>query len=480
MIEKIKALEVVARSLDPEPADRASLWRQTQDYAEDFLRQLDQRKGYEKADCPRLSNLEISEEGRLMSEVLDIMKTEIDHAGINSTAGQHLGYIPGGALWVSALGDLLAAVSNRYAGMYYASPGGVLLENQLLRWLCQLVGYPSSAHGNLSSGGSIASLIALTTAREVHQIRSHNVRKSVIYFTPQMHHCLSKAIQIVGLGECICRQIPVKKNFEMDPEFLRRQLAEDVSQGLSPFLIIATAGTTDTGAIDPIDEIAEISKTYKTWYHVDAAYGGFFLLVESMKDKFRGISKADSIVMDPHKGLFLPFGTGVVLIKDGQALVKAHSQEANYMIDAYGFDEINPADCGPELTKHFRGLRMWFPLHLHGLQAFRACLEEKVFLCRYFHEKIQQMGFEVGPPPALSVTLFRYPSSEIDAFNKALLQAIHTDGRYFMSSTLIEGELWIRCAVLNFRTHLREIEGALQMISDCLKRVQSPEPQTSD
>lgn len=471
MIEKIKALERVARTLDPEPDARASLWQQTQDYVEDFLQHLDQRKAYLQADCPQLSELEIREEGRLMSEVLDIMKSEIDRAGINSTAGRHLGYIPGGALWVSALGDLLAAVSNRYAGIYYASPGGVLLENQLLRWLCQLVGYPATAHGNLSSGGSIASLIALTTAREVHQIRSHNVRCSVIYYTAQMHHCLHKAIQIVGLGECICRVIPVNPKFEMDSDYLRQQLSQDVAEGLSPFLIIATAGTTDTGAIDPIDEIAELSKEYHTWYHVDAAYGGFFLLVASIKKRLQGIRKADSIVMDPHKGLFLPFGTGVVLIKDGQALVKAHTHEANYLIDAYGFDEISPADCGPELTKHFRGLRMWLPLHLHGLQAFRACLEEKIYLCQYFHEKIQQLGFEVGPPPALSVTLFRYPRPNINAFNKALLEAIHADGRYFMSSTLIEGETWIRCAVLNFRTHLREIDGALRMIADCLVQV---------
>ncbi|MBX2873004.1 MAG: aminotransferase class V-fold PLP-dependent enzyme [Saprospiraceae bacterium] len=473
MIEKIKSLEVLARTLDPAPTSRAILWQQTQDYVEGFLKELGQKKAYQKAELPQLSKLVINEEGGLMSDVLDIMKTEIDHVGINSTAGQHLGYIPGGALWASALGDLLAAVSNRYAGMYYASPGGVLLENQLIRWLCELVGFPATAHGNLSSGGSIASIIALTTAREVHQIRSTNVRKSVIYFTPQMHHCLNKAIQIVGLGECICRLIPVNQRFEMDPDLLRKQLEQDTSAGLSPFLIIATAGTTDTGAVDPLEEMAMISQQYNTWYHIDAAYGGFFLLVERMKERLKGIDQADSVVMDPHKGLFLPFGTGVVLIKDGQALVNTHTQEASYMIDAYGFDEINPADCGPELTKHFRGLRMWLPLHLHGLQAFRACLEEKVFLCRYFHEEIQTLGFEVGPPPALSVTLFRYPAANPTAFNKALIEAIHEDGRYFMSSTLIEGELWIRCAVLNFRTHLQEIKGALEMIADCLEIVRT-------
>ncbi|NRB49646.1 MAG: aminotransferase class V-fold PLP-dependent enzyme [Saprospiraceae bacterium] len=471
MIEKIKSLEVIARSLDPKRTAREDLWQQTQTYVEDFLEHLDRQKGYLEAECPKLSDLVIREEGGQMSEVLNIMRTEIDHAGITSTSGRHLGYIPGGAIWVSALGDLMAAVSNKYAGIYYASPGAVLLENQLIRWLCELIGFPSTAHGNLSSGGSIASLIALTTAREVHQIRSHNIRKSVIYYTPQMHHCLNKAIQIVGLGECICRLIPVNDRFEMDTGVLRQQLEQDVSAGLSPFLIIATAGTTDTGAVDPLEEIAEISRQYSTWYHVDAAYGGFFLLVDEMKEKLKGIGSADSVVMDPHKGLFLPFGTGVILIKDGQALVKAHTKEANYLIDAYGLDEISPADCSPELTKHFRGLRMWLPLHLYGLQAFRACLEEKIFLCRYFHEEIQQLGFEVGPPPALSVTLFRYPDPEPDIFNKALLEAIHKDGRYFMSSTRIEGALWIRCAVLNFRTHLQEIQGALQMITDCLATI---------
>ena len=262
----------------------------------------------------------------------------------------------------------------------------------------------------------------------------------------------------------------------MDTLFLRKQIEEDIAAGLTPFLIVATAGTTDTGAIDPLEEVAAISQQYQTWYHIDAAYGGFFILVEEMQERLQGMSQADSLVMDPHKGLFLPFGTGVVLIKNGQALIDAHTHQANYMIDAYGFDEISPADCSPELTKHFRGLRMWLPLHVHGLGAFRACLAEKLYLCRYFHEEIQQLGFEVGPPPALSVTLFRYPGADPNAFNKALITAIHQDGRYFLSSTLIDEEVWIRCAVLNFRTHLAQVQGTLQMIKDCLRSLLVEKP----
>lgn len=469
MIEKIQRLEAIARTLDPPATHRRQIWQQTQDYVEDFLHALPQKKAYQQADCPRLSQLEIQEAARPLSKLLEIMEQEVDHAGINSTAGQHLGYIPGGALWASALGDLLAAVSNRYVGIFFASPGGVLLENQLIRWLCNLVGFPATAHGNLSSGGSIASLIALTTAREQRGLRSDTIQKSVIYFTAQMHHCINKAIHIAGLTECIQRIIPVNDAFQMDTALLRKQIEEDLEAGLTPFLTIATAGTTDTGAIDPLAEIATISQEFNTWYHIDAAYGGFFLLVDEMQAQLKAMDQADSLVMDPHKGLFLPFGTGVVLIKNGQALIDAHTHQANYMIDAYGFDEISPADCGPELTKHFRGLRMWLPLHLHGLGAFRACLEEKLNLCRYFHREIQQLGFEVGPPPALSVTLFRYPTADPNTFNKELVKAIHQDGRYFLSSTLIDGDVWIRCAVLNFRTHLAEIQGALGMIKDCLR-----------
>ncbi|MEZ5042924.1 MAG: aminotransferase class V-fold PLP-dependent enzyme [Saprospiraceae bacterium] len=468
MIDKIIALEKTARQLEPSQVERKTIWEQGMTYIEDFIETLPLKKAYQAADCPQLSNLVITEEAKPFEQLLAIVREEVDHAGINSASGGHLGYIPGGALWASAIGDLLVAATNRYAGIFFSCPGAVIMENQLIRWLCSLVGFPATAHGNLSSGGSIASLIAITTARDQHGIQAEKVRSAVIYFTQQMHHCLHKALHITGLGEAVFRIIPMNAQYQMDIYALENQLAMDVAAGLRPFMVIATAGTTDTGAMDELDAIASICEQYQAWFHVDAAYGGFFILVDELKEKFKGIERADSLVMDPHKGLFLPFGTGVALIKDGQALLAAHAHQAAYMVDAYGFEEINPADCGPELTKHFRGLRMWLPLHLHGLSVFRDCLAEKLLLCRYFHERIQEMGFETGPYPALSITLFRYPAEEVNAFNQRLLAALHRDGRFFFSSTLINGEVWIRCAVLNFRTHLQEIRLALEMIGEHL------------
>ena len=464
MLQEIKLLEKRSRQLDPTGGERKALGRQVDTYIQNFLDSLPRQKAYQQVDCSRISQLRVSEEGKPLEDLLEIIGAEVDAAGINATSGKHMGYIPGGSLWVSALGDLLAAVSNRYAGIFFSSPGGVIMENQLLKWLCQLAGFPPTAHGNLSSGGSIASLIALTTARDQHGIRGSAMERAVIYYSEQMHHCLKKAMHITGLDQAQHRIIPTDGAYQMVPEALQQQMETDLSAGLLPFLVIATAGTTDTGAIDPLEAIGQISKEQHCWYHIDAAYGGFFLLLETLRPSFAGIEMADSLVMDPHKGLFLPFGTGVVLIKDAQALLTSHAHQASYMIDSYGFDEINPSDCGPELTKHFRGLRMWLPLHLHGLAPFRACLREKRLLCQYFHQRIQELGFEVGPPPALSVALFRHPAG--NSFNQRLVAAIHADGRYFMSSTRINGTIWIRCAVLNFRTHLEDIEGALQMITE--------------
>jgi glutamate/tyrosine decarboxylase-like PLP-dependent enzyme len=201
--------------------------------------------------------------------------------------------------------------------------------------------------------------------------------------------------------------------FKMKPSLLKRQIRADQRSRLLPFMVFASAGTTDTGAIDPLEEIGKIAGNAGLWYHIDAAYGGFFMLSESLKPAFMGTGLSDSMAIDPHKGLFLSYGIGAILIRDTKALYDTHHQTAGYMQDAFTLDEDpSPADLSPELTKHFRGLRMWLSLQLLGVAPFRAALEEKVLLCNYFYREVQKSGFEVGPPPELSICIFRYvPSS---------------------------------------------------------------------
>jgi aromatic-L-amino-acid/L-tryptophan decarboxylase len=216
-----------------------------------------------------------------------------------------------------------------------------------------------------------------------------------------------------------------------------------------------------------LQAIGEIAKANNLWYHIDAAYGGFFILTKQKKHCFKGIKLADSIVIDPHKGLFLPYGLGAVLVKDKASVYHSHHYRANYMQDAIGDSmPVNPADVSPELTKHFRGLRLWLPLQLHGIEPFIACLEEKLLLTTYFRKQLLEIGFKLGPEPDLSVSYFWYPSTDIDenTFNEKLMQEIHDDGEIFLSSTIIKGRFVIRMAILSFRTKLHTIDKAIAMI----------------
>jgi aromatic-L-amino-acid/L-tryptophan decarboxylase len=420
----------------------------------------------------------IREEGYDFEEALRIFASMVVDDGLNPASGGHLGYIPGGGLYASALADYLAAVTNKYTGIHYASPGAVQMENMMLEWLRDLVGYPGTTAGHLASGGSLANLSAIVTARDALGIRSERIRQSVIYGSAHMHHCLHKAIRIAGLAEAIRRDIPLDASYRMDAAGLRKQLAHDQASGLLPFLIIGSAGTTDTGAIDPLDELADLAAEHKAWFHVDAAYGGFFLLVDQVRALFRGIERSDSVVLDPHKALFLPYGTGGLLVRDGQKLFDAHHYTANYMQDALqSVDELSPADLSPELTRHFRALRMWLPLMLHGTAPFRAALREKLLLLRYFRERMQEMpAFLLGPEPALSVTIYRLDTrdpADADAANHELAEAIRTDGRLFVSTSVIDGRVFLRLAIVSVRTHRHHIDLLLALLREKGREVAS-------
>jgi len=470
ILSRLAALEPDARALEETPEERHALTDRVVAFADEMLDGLAQRKVFTRGPGARdeLIALGIPEEPTDLDKVMDLVAREIDGPGLQPASGGHLGYIAGGGIYPGALGDYIAAVTNRYSGVHYAGPGAVHVENLLLRWLCGLVGYPTTALGTLTSGGSIANLVAIVAARDAQGIRARDIEHSVIYVTDQTHHCVKKALAIAGLAEAPLRAVPMDARYRMNVNALRTAITVDRAAGLRPFLLVASAGTTDTGALDPLEELADVAEAEDLWYHVDAAYGGAFLLVESMRDRFRGIERADSVVVDPHKGLFIPYGSGAVLMRDPEHLRPSHGMSGVYLQDATdAVDEPSPADLSPELTRHFRGMRMWLPLQVHGVARFRAALEEKLLLARLFHERVQELGFEVGPDPDLSVALFRWvprDGSDATECNKRLLAAVLEDGRVFLSSTTIDGVFWIRVAVLCFRTHRERIEAVLEVL----------------
>lgn len=475
MISKIKALEKASQALEPDKENREKIRIEIEKQVARFIEKLPRGSVLEEEGAAQnLDALPPKEEGYNQKKILDTIEESLLKPGINMASGGLLAYIPGGGLYVSALADYLTAATDKYAGVYETSPGAARMENRMVRWLCNLVGYDEDSFGHLSSGGSMANLTAIVTARDEMKLLE-NAAEKVIYFTHQVHHCLIKALRITGLAQCKIQLVPMTDDLKMDVTSLQRLVKQHKEEGLVPSLVVGSAGTTDLGRIDDIQAIHKIAKLENMWFHVDGAYGGFFLLTEMGKKELKGIQEADSVVLDPHKGMFLPYGSGAVLIKKGCQLFNSFYMKANYLQDTQveiedlaDFNEVSPSDVSPELSRHFRGLRMWLPLQLYGEKVFQSALEEKILLARYFHERIQKLGFETGPYPELSVTIFRYVPEEykddlekVNAFNRKLMQAVQQERKVFIASTTINGVNWLRLAVLSFRTHLYHIESLL-------------------
>lgn len=469
-IHRIEDLERVSSQLEFNPEQRSAMVEAVLRYSESLIENLKQAPAYKlpSDDGLQLYKSLFGDKPHPLDEILAILNDSVDNSGVNPLSGGNMGFIPGGPIYPSALGDFLAAVSNRYSGHFAGSPGAVRMENMLLRWMAELVGYPRQAAGNLTSGGSIANLIAIVTAREASSLKPRDYERSVSYFTDQSHHSIQKGLLTAGLKDASIHIIPTDENYRILVPELESAILQDKRNGLNPWLVIANAGTTNTGSVDPLADVAAVAEQNDVWYHIDGAYGAFFGLTRIGKRVLAGIDRSDSLILDPHKGLFLPYGSGAVLVKDAQALRNAFKFHAPYAQDAAHFEEeLSPSDLSPELSRHFRGLRLWLPLMLLGQQPFEAALEEKLLLAQYFHQRMQEVeGFTVGPRPDLSIVIFRYNPSRgnINEFNQKLIRAIQEDGRIFLSSTTLSGEFFIRLAVLGVHTHLDAIEDAIGII----------------
>jgi glutamate/tyrosine decarboxylase-like PLP-dependent enzyme len=466
MSDDIDALRAAMRPLEPDATQRQVLGEQALAHALAYWDQVESapsNRAWSEVFSQTLEP-EFAEQGRDLGEVLDYVGACIDAPGFATTSPRFMAYIPGGGVPYAALGDLLAATSNKYSGFASASPGAVRIENACVAWLASVIGYPKDAAGTLTSGGSIANLTAVVAAREARDPDGGGA----VYVTRFAHYCIDKALHIAGRARAPRRVVATDDSYRMSVEALEQALEEDRRNGIRPWLVVASAGTVDTGAIDPIPEIADLCARYGAWLHVDGAYGGLFALCDEGRAKLNGIDRADSVALDPHKTLFLPYGTGACLVRDGRLLQQAFSASGDY-IQPLGESEVgpSPADLSPELTRHFRAMRLWLPLQAAGVAAFRAAQAEKLALARHFHARLSEIdGFDPGPPPDLSVVAFRYlpRSGDVDEFNERLMRHIQQEGRVMMSGTRIDGSYRLRCAILCFRTHLEHVEEAVDAV----------------
>jgi aromatic-L-amino-acid decarboxylase len=384
----------------------------------------------------------------------------------NSSGPGMFGYVPGSGLYTSAIAAFLAAATNRYVTLWSGAPMYAQIETTVVRWLSDLVGYPESARGVLTTGGTTSVFSGLVTARVTKL--GEDLTDGVLYVSDETNHAAVKSALLAGFPRRAVRVVPTTGDLAMDADALDRMVAQDRAAGLRPFCVVASAGTTNTGAIDPLPELAAVCARHDLWLHVDGAYGGAFLLTERGRAAMRGIELADSVTLDPHKGFFLPYGTGALLVRDGALLRAAHSMDAACLQDIPDETEIpNISEYSTELTREFRGLRLWLPVKLHGMAAFRTALDEMLDLAQAVHDQLAGVpGLDLPWPPGLSIVAFRYvpPDGDPNEATLRLLDLINSSGRIFLSSTTIDGSVFLRICVLSHRTHAGRTDEAVEII----------------
>jgi aromatic-L-amino-acid decarboxylase len=396
---------------------------------------------------------------------------------LNTTSPGYLAYIPGGGLPHAAIADLYADLANRFTGLWMPAPGFVAMEIEVIRWFCEMIGYGAEAGGALTTGGSLANLEAVVAARR--KLLPEDFLDGVVYLTEHTHHSIRKAAYVAGFSARNLHVLPVDARHRLPPDALRQAIHEDRARGLRPFLVVAAAGSTALGAVDDLEALADVAEEQGLWLHVDAAYGGFFALTDHGKATLGGISRADSVALDPHKGLFLPYGTGCVIVKRLEDLRRAHAVGSSYLPppqtdpDAWDF-----ADLGPELSRDYRGLRVWLPLRLHGFSVFRAALDEKLALARQAAEATRKLPtVRLVSEPVLSLFAFRAePAGEadLDAVNRRWLARVNQRQRVFLTGATVfdpasGGQIFVlRVCILSFRTHRERIASLVEDLAAAL------------
>ena len=451
-------------SFDPPREEMEAIARAAVGYAIDFVEArstapaVDVEGAYELAETLRAAP---PEEPAEFGELLDVIARAAAKAFDTAGPG-YLAYIPGGGLYAAAVADLVACVTNRFVNLAAPAPALVRLEANVTRWLCDLFDYPAEAQGVLTSGGSMANFSAVVTARTV--CLPEDFLAGTIYVSEHVHHSIAKSARLAGFPAGALRPVRTDTSLRLDVDDLREQVQSDRRAGRRPFLVVGSAGTVNTGAVDPLDEIAELADDEGLWFHVDGAYGGFFQMTERGRQRFRGIERADSVTLDPHKGLFLPYGTGSLIVRRGGDLLAAHRGGASYLPAQSETDLPDFADYTPELSRDNRGLRVWVPLHLHGVDAFRRALDEKLDLAAKVYDALMDVDdLDVPWEPELSIVAFKSRRGN-DATDR-MLQEVNASKRVYLSGTELEGDRYLRVAILSHRTDESRIDEAIEIIA---------------
>jgi len=399
----------------------------------------------------------LPEEGTDPDAVLDQVEHDILPNTIRVDHPRFFGFVPGPNNFVGVLADALAAGFNVFSGTWISGAAAAQVEMLVVDWLTALCGLPDSAGGLFTSGGSMANVMGLAAAR--HAVLDDETGDAVAYCSDQTHRSVDRALRLLGVGPDQLRRLPSDDRFRLDPARLAEAVAADRAAGRRPFCVIANAGTTNTGAVDPLPAVADTAAAEDLWLHVDGAYGAAAVVCERGREELAGLDRADSLTMDPHKWLFQPFEIGGVLVRDVHHLHRAFRLKAEYLEDAMGeHDEVNFSDYGIQLTRSFRALKLWMTLKVFGRTRVAAAVRRGFERAEQAERLLRDRpGWTVVTPAQMGIVTFRctpeeWTSDAVDALNGRLAAALSAEGDVFLTKTTLDGRPVLRLCPINPRT----------------------------
>ena len=456
----------------------------------DFLTSLPERPvgpGETPAEVRRvLGNAPLSEEGtsphQLLEETANLM---FEHSLFNGHP-RFWGYITSSAAPIGALADLLAAAVNPNVGGWLLSPMASEIEAQTIKWIAELIGFPSDCGGLLVSGGNAANFVGFLVGRRMklsEDVRTKGMmgldgRQPIVYCSKETHTWIEKAADQFGIGTDAIRWVATNEKLQMDSDALRMQIDKDKADGYAPFLVVGTGGSTAVGAVDDLPVLAEICRQNELWFHVDGAYGGFAAALPEAPSELKGLSQADSIAIDPHKWMYSALEAGCVLVRDPEALINTFSYHPTY----YKFEEaieeapINFYEYGPQNSRGFRALKVWLGMRQVGRQGHLRMIAEDIQLAEHLYEIVDQHPELEAFTQNLSITTFRYvprnligdrmqKEEYLNKLNEKLLTELQNSGKAFISNALIGEKYLLRSCIVNFRTSLEDVRALPEIVT---------------
>ncbi len=461
---------------------------QSADAIVDFYEELDQRRT-RQIDCPvqtaALFAEPMPEACGDPERVVQEIQTKVFNTANMNVGPNYYGYVTSGGTQIGAVAEALAGALDQNGAKWDLSPPAVALERLVVAWIAEFIGYSGSSAGVLTSGGSEANLVGLAAARRAMtpwDIGAKGMAEHTpmtAYVSSEGHSSLDKAVDLLGIGRNQLRKIPVKRDFTIDMDALEARVHKDRALGMRPFCVIGNAGAVNTGAVDPLDRLADFCADQGLWLHVDAAYGGPAAAVDDTQSLFTGMARADSLAIDPHKWLYAPYEAGCALVQDLAPLQRVYRMNADYLDrnDA-GLDVYEPYQHSFPLSRGFKALKIWATFKTYGAERLRAAIEDNIRSARYMAELVEQADdLELLAPVPLSIVCFRYVGdgrfdpSVLDDISRCILKEIERDGRVFLSGTKLNGAIALRACLVNHRTERSHAERVVAIVREIGARV---------